>query len=85
MQSMISVTPMAISEIMSFESYLTWYLDCRKHTAGEKELPTLEALNRDYIGYLMDVTDYDMDAVADILRLPSKELTKRLDQYNLWL
>lgn len=85
MQSTRSVTSLAISEVMSFESYLTWYLDCRKHTVGEENLPTLEALNRDYIGYLMDVTDYDMGAVADILGLPSEELTKRLHKYNLWL
>lgn len=85
MQSTMSETPMAISEVMSFESYLTWYLDCRKHTFGNKNLPTLETLERDYIDYLMDVTDYDMGAVADILRLPSEELTKRLQKYDLWL
>jgi len=70
---------------MSYESFLSWYLDCCKHTQGKDNLPTLKTLYQDYINYLLDMTDNDMDAVADILSLPSEGLTKRLHKYALWL
>lgn len=71
--------------IMSFESFLTWYLDCNRDCRRRDSLPSLEALKKDYIEYLLEITCNDIQAVADILRLPPERLTRRLKKYNFWL
>ena len=63
---------------MDMETFLAWYL--RDDRSG---LPTLENLVRDYIYYLLDMTNDDHAAVADILCLPNIDLTRRLHKYFL--
>ena len=70
-------------EIMGFESFLTCYLDARCRQ-GEDSLPSLDTLKQDYIQYLIDITGYDINAVADILSLPPEYITRRLKQFSLW-
>jgi len=72
-------------EAMSFESFLTLYLDFHKRRLNKDRLPTLEELKQDYIAYLLDITGNDPRAVADILRLPTRSLGRKLKQFNLWL
>ncbi|MCK4337926.1 MAG: hypothetical protein KAX11_08275 [Candidatus Aminicenantes bacterium] len=68
------------TDIMDMETYLAWYL-----RGNRSELPTLEKLEIDYICYLLDMTGDDHAAVADILCLLTKNLTRRLHEYALWL
>jgi DNA-binding NtrC family response regulator len=70
---------------MCFESFLTYYLDCHKNILTDYSLPTLDELKKDYISYLLELTDHDTHAVADILHLPPKTLCLKLNQYNLLL
>ena len=70
---------------MSFESFLTWYLDSLQEGFRSDSLPSLEALKEGYIDYLLQITNNDLQAVADILRLPPERLTRRLKKYNYWL
>jgi len=67
---------------MCFESFLTHYLDSNQDQLTEHSLPTLDELKKDYIAYLLELTNHDTLAVADILHLPPKALCYTLNQYN---
>ena len=70
-------------EIMGFESFLTCYLDAR-YRQGDSTLPSLDTLKQDYIQYLIDITDNDINAVADILSLRPEHIARQLKQFSLW-
>ena len=69
--------------LLSFGSFLSLYL----HHSGRESIgpgfPTLEELKRDYINYLLDITEDNLEEVADILCLPKKRLSQKLNQYQL--
>lgn len=71
-------------EIMGFERFLSRYLKARCRQ-GELTLPSLDTLKRNYIQYLIDITGNDFNAVVDILSLPPEQMTRRMNQFKLWL
>ena len=71
--------------LFSFESFLSLYLGRNSRDGSHSGFPTLEELKRDYINYLLDITGENVEEVADILRLPKKSLSRKLNHYQLWL
>ena len=73
------------SRLFSFENFLSLYLGHDDREGLLSAFPTLEELKMDYINYLLDITDENIEEVADILRLPKESLSRKLNHYQRWL
>jgi DNA-binding NtrC family response regulator len=64
--------------------YLSYYLHLKKkeHLAAKESFPTLEELERDYIGYLLSLTGYNITETAKILHISRTALYQRLNKYE---
>ncbi len=62
--------------------YLDYYLTLNKKNPPMNNLPTLDNLKKDYICYLLKLTDYDINETAYILNISPAILQKKLDKYN---
>lgn len=62
--------------------YLDCYLTLNKKNPPMNNLPTLDNLKKDYIHYLLKLTDYDINETAHILNISPAILQKKLDKYN---
>jgi transcriptional regulator of acetoin/glycerol metabolism len=71
---------MGIMEEMLMRSYL----DCYLETAREKpELPTLRDLEKDYIIYLLKITDHNVTLVSKILDISRTAVYQKITRYNI--
>ncbi|MFP4081415.1 MAG: helix-turn-helix domain-containing protein [Candidatus Aminicenantes bacterium] len=61
--------------------YLYYYLTTHKKNPPLTNLPTLENLKKEYIGYLLKLTDNDIKETAEILDISPETLTKKLDKH----
>jgi hypothetical protein len=62
--------------------YLSHYLRSKKGEGDIEYLPTLEILEEEYVGYILELTDFDLARAADILAITPNRLIgkiKRLD------
>ncbi len=60
------------------------YLDCYLETARNKpELPTLRDLERDYIVYLLEVTDHNVTLVSRILDISRTAVYQKIARYDI--
>ena len=46
-------------------------------------LPTLEMLKAEYIRYLLELTDFDIQETAKILDIPPSILKKKLNRFKI--
>jgi transcriptional regulator of acetoin/glycerol metabolism len=60
------------------------YLDCYLEMARNKpELPTLRDLERDYIVYLLEVTDHNVTLVSRILDISRTAVYQKIARYDI--
>jgi len=66
------------------EGLMRSYLDCYLETARDKpELPTLRDLERDYIVYLLEITDHNVTLVSRILDISRTAVYQKITRYNI--
>ncbi len=65
--------------------YLQRYLgrDERREFATPAGLPTLETLEKDYIGFLLDITDQNRAEVSRILAISRSTLYHKISRYRI--
>lgn len=60
------------------------YLDSYLETAKDKpELPTLRDLEKDYIVYLLEITDHNVTLVSRILDISRTAVYQKITRYNI--
>lgn len=62
--------------------YLYYYLTTNKKNPSLNNLPTLENLKKEYVRYLLKLTDNNVSEIAGILDIPGEALNKKLDKYH---
>lgn len=67
-------------EERSMRSYLDCYLDTARN---QPELPTLRDLERDYIVYLLEVTDHNVTLVSRILDISRTAVYQKIARYDI--
>jgi DNA-binding NtrC family response regulator len=65
--------------------YLAVYLQKRQEVAREGELPSLEELERDYTNYVLEITNNDPVATAEILNVSPAQLFRRTKKIDVWI
>jgi hypothetical protein len=59
--------------------YLGHYLEMKKAKSPEDELPSLREMKSNYIQYLLDITDHNLEEAAKILDVPRTYLEKDIN------
>lgn len=62
--------------------YLYYYLTVNKKNPLLNNLPTLENLKKEYIRYLLKLTDNNLHETSEILDISREALYKKLDKYH---
>ncbi len=66
------------------ENLMRSYLDCYLETARDKpELPTLRDLEKDYIIYLLEITDHNVTLVSRILDISRTAVYQKITRYKI--
>ena len=65
--------------------YLAVYLQKRQAEAREGELPSLEELERDYMNYVLEITNNDPVATAEILDVSPAQMFRRMKRIEVWI
>jgi transcriptional regulator with PAS, ATPase and Fis domain len=60
--------------------YLNHYLEMRNNQNTEEKLPSLEEIKRNYIHYILKVTDNNLDETAEILDVSRTALQKKIKE-----
>lgn len=60
--------------------YLNHYLDMKKNQSAGEELPSLEEVIRNYIHYILKLTDNNLVETAEILDVPRITLQKKIKE-----
>jgi DNA-binding NtrC family response regulator len=63
--------------------YLNYYLFLDDKKRMKENLPSLQNLKKDYIGYILKVTDCNVSEAAEILKVSLPTLYKKLKNYNV--
>jgi len=63
--------------------YLYYYLGLSKKDFLKKTLPPLDKLKKEYIVYLLELTNNSIIETAEILNIPRATLKKKLNKYGL--
>jgi transcriptional regulator of acetoin/glycerol metabolism len=71
---------MGIIEEKNMRSYLDYYLETAKDAP---ELPTLRDLEKDYIVYLLEITDHNVTLVSKILDISRTAVYQKITRYNI--
>lgn len=53
-----------------------------KKNPPSNNLPTLENIKKEYVRYLLKLTDNNVSEIAEILDIPGEALNKKLDKYH---
>lgn len=61
--------------------YLGYYLDMRKKKNPGAKLPSLDEIKKNYIEYLLAVTDNNMEETARILEVSPTILQKKIKKF----
>lgn len=70
---------------MPTSPYLKHYLSGRLEDGRTDDLPTLEVLEEEYIGYVIELSGFDLARSAKILGLPTAELLRRIKRLEIRL
>jgi len=73
------------SEPKKSSRYLAVYLQKRQTAAREGELPSLEELERDYTNYVLEITNNDPVATAEILDVSPAHMFRRMKKIDVWI
>ncbi len=65
--------------------YLAVYLQKRQAVAREGKLPSLEELERDYTNYVLEITNNDPVATAEILNVSPAHMFRRMKKIDVWI
>ncbi len=65
--------------------YLAVYLQKRQAVAREGKLPSLEELERDYMNYVLEITNNDPVATAEILDVSPAHMFRRMKKIDVWI
>ena len=65
--------------------YLAVYLQKRQAQAKDGELPSLEELERDYMNYVLEITNNDPVATAEILDVSTAQMFHRMKKIDFWI
>ncbi len=65
--------------------YLAVYLQKRQAQAKDGELPSLEELERDYMNYVLEITNNDPVATAEILDVSTAQMFLRMKKIDVWI
>lgn len=60
--------------------YLSYYLDMKKKQNPGKKLPSLEEIKKNYVRYLLNETDNNLEETAKILNVPKASLQKKIKE-----
>ncbi|MCK4264040.1 MAG: hypothetical protein KAX27_03770 [Candidatus Aminicenantes bacterium] len=63
---------------MNSPSYLRYYLGLNRKSSNNNDLPTLENLKKEYISYLLELTNNNISDAAEILTVSRDSLCNRL-------
>ena len=63
--------------------YLQHFLNRHPRNDFMDNLPTLEILKVEYIRYLLELTDFDIQETAKILDIPCSILRKKLNRFDV--
>jgi len=63
---------------MAMPKYLYYYLFCDDKKRMKENLPSLQNLKKDYIGYILMVTDCNISEASKILQVSPPTLYKKL-------
>lgn len=58
--------------------YLRYYLDMKKRQNRSGKLPSLDEVKNNYVNYLLNVTNNNLQETAKILDVPPTSLQKRI-------
>jgi DNA-binding NtrC family response regulator len=64
-------------------SFLRYYLSQNSKNSLINELPTMEKLKKEYISYLLKVTDKNILETAKILNISRSSLYQKLNKYKI--
>jgi len=64
--------------MMNSPSYLRFYLGLNRKSSNNNDLPTLENLKKEYISYLLELTNNNISDAAEILTVSRDSLCNRL-------
>ena len=64
-------------------AYLKYYLNQNKKASSTDGLPTLDKIKKEYIDYLLRLTDKDIHQTAAILKISRTALLDKLDKYKI--
>jgi DNA-binding NtrC family response regulator len=57
----------------------------REDASPDAILPSLEELERDYMNYVLEITNNDPAATAEILDVPPAHLFRRMKRIEVWI
>jgi len=60
--------------------YLSYYLNREKKQKPGEKLPSLEEIKKNYVNYLLNVTDNNLEETAKILDVPPTSLKKDISE-----
>lgn len=63
-------------------TYLRYYLNLNRKISSPEDLPTLDNLKREYIDYLLKLTDKNINTTAEILDISRTALLDKLNKYK---
>lgn len=63
-------------------TYLRYYLNLNRKSSSSENLPTLDNLKREYIDYLLKLTDKNINTTAEILDISRTALLDKLNKYK---
>lgn len=63
-------------------TYLRYYLNLNRKSPTSDNLPTLENLKKEYIDYLLKLTDKNINKTAEILDISQTALLDKLNKYK---
>jgi transcriptional regulator with PAS, ATPase and Fis domain len=66
-------------------AYLRYYLDHKAEIHDKKNLPSLEKLESDYMDYVLEITNNNLDKAARILNVSPSSLFSRMKKIEVWL
>jgi len=72
-------------DLIKNSRYLAVYLQKRQAAATDGELPSLEELERDYTNYVLEITNNDPVATAEILNVSPAHMFRRMKKIDVWI
>ena len=70
-------------EGQKISKYFYYYLGLNKKNSHKNTLPTLDRIKKEYIVYLLELTNNNIIETAEILNITQAALQKELNKYSL--